>query len=215
MTPDPKELKVFRYVSQSLDDTFEPPMYLNYKSGLNRRLHAERIKVRGEIQTVNYWATATPSATGVDYSDLVIKEEISYQRNPLGFAQTQTKVITWYCEDDSAHPTTKELFKVYAPIESIFEGERRRRNIISELKIKCVGLLQATERTASSELVMGWGREFLAEHAGAIALFIEGSDPKVYRDIQADERAWLNNRVDTNGTTIRDLILDTLNVWGL
>lgn len=217
---DPKDLKIYRYVPKAYQDaeTDEPDFALDYKTGLTIRLQPEVSMVLGQVNTITYYSTAVPGALGPTFSDPILREDIVYLRDAGNNAITQTKTITWICEDGTDHADTKVMTKVYTPSESIREGVRRRGNIVTYLKGATVGLLMATEIPAgkTAEEVMDMGRAFIGVYEADLQLFIDAGLPNIHTNVGADTtHAWLNNVIDGNGTTIRAFFLNELNIWGL
>ena len=216
MEPE-KDLKIYRYCEPQ-DDMHIPPMGLSYKTGLSIRLQSDVKMRRGEVYQVRKCVSATETPLGYVFSDPIVVEDITYERDAVGNAKKQTKVISWIQEDGNPSPITKTLEKFYSVSESINEGQRRRKNIVDYLKGATIHLLMQTElpKGKTAEEVMGMGREFVAKHEADINTFIDTSVPALFMNVQADTTTWLDNLVPNgDGATIRLFFLSELNIWGL
>lgn len=213
--------KIYRYLAPENNwKLFDPPHSVDYRTDLERRLHPERIFIHGELQTVNYYDDVTVEADGsLTFADKVLTEQYVYVRDVALFAVSRTLTITWDREDDSSHPETKQMLKFYSPAEKIQEGKRRRGNIIDRLSNIVSGYLLATELANNGgdiQMTLNMGRDLLKFYKTQIDLFVEGSIPDLYNDVLADvTHAWLDNVVIAPSTTIRDVMMAEINIWGL
>lgn len=213
--------KIYRYLSPQTNwKVYEPPVEVDYRTDLDRRLHPERIFVQGELQQVNYYDDVTVEADGsLTFTDKILTEDYVYVRDVALFAVSRTLTITWYREDDSSHPTTKQMLKFYSAAEKVQEGKRRRGNIVDKLENMVAGYLLATELANNGgdvQATLDMGRDFLKTYKTQIDLFVEGSIQDLYNDILADTTyPWLDNVISAPSTTIRDAITAEINIWGL
>lgn len=229
-----QDLKLFRYLTYedlSRWPASEPPVGLNYRTGLARRLEREVVLDKGIVTFIRYHDSATVLPDGTrTYSDLVIEEEHSYTRDVADFAVSRDVEISWFKEDGTAHSVTKILHKTYSNTESIREGKRRRSNIIDGLEILVAGMLMGTEISvlpthddfgAQLSAALDLGRDFLSAHASEINDFVEGSMHTLLdvavpaysaSSIQTPGTPWMDNDVG-GGMTIRLVISDALDIW--
>lgn len=136
-----KRLKIYRYVDDDfIADRTVPPKGLNYNTGINTRLHSVPfISEIGFLETMDFYAKAEFNAetNSWDYSDKIVSERVNYNIDPqTKYVVSRVKEITWYKEDGTPHPDTKEMFKTYNILEMEEEAIRRRSNIISSIKIE-------------------------------------------------------------------------------
>lgn len=219
--PGALDVKIWRYVDRADASLLDVPLDANYITDTNMRLHpTHAVVVDGEIRRVEYYADATmDQQTGVvTYNDLVIAEDFVYTRDTVGFARARTQTITWYREDGSAHSTTKTRVKLYEPDESMREGVRRRGNITDKLAMDLANWLMATQtQLANPQDRLDLGRAFMREYKIDFDMFVDASSSAILylvRDNVEPEHAWLDDEI-APGVTIRDSILDALNIWNL
>jgi hypothetical protein len=163
------------------------------------------------------------------YSDLVVEESHTYDRDLAGFAQTRTITVKWAREDDALSDTVKVLTKTYSLTDSIREGKRSRKNVIDGLEIQVAGMLMLTEvavpptdpgYAAEVQAALDLGRAFLTAHQPEITAFVEGSIRTLHTtsvpnysaaSIQNAPADWMDNSLGP--VTVRDVILSTLDIW--
>lgn len=113
-----------------INGDMDNPSYLDYNIF---GLHKKHTITKGELLCVDYYKYHD----GTTYSDLVVKEERTYNRTPLGLVISRNQTSTWYLEDDSVG-LIKETTKYYSMQSSIDEAITRRKNITAEAKIYCL-----------------------------------------------------------------------------
>lgn len=91
--------------------------------------HKKRTIVKGELVKVEYFK----EYDGTTYSNLVVEETRTFNRDSIGIIQTRDILIKWFLEDDSVG-CTKSWTKYYNADEAIQEGIDRRNNMISVAK---------------------------------------------------------------------------------
>jgi hypothetical protein len=91
--------------------------------------HKKRTIVKGELVKAEYFR----NFDGVIYSDLILEENRTFNRDAIGIVQTRDISIKWYLEDDTVG-CTKTWTKYYNADEAIQEGIDRRSNMISVAK---------------------------------------------------------------------------------
>ena len=133
-------IKVYRYVDTQFVDKKNPPKGLDYKIGLTTRLFENPyINNYGFLERMDYYARSTynPTTKGWDFADKIISEYYNYTIDPATkYVVARTKIITWFREDGTPHPSTKVMFKPYTFLEMDEEAIRRRSNIITGVKIE-------------------------------------------------------------------------------
>lgn len=213
-------VKVFRYIVSYNGSRKIPPLDLDYTTGLSRRLYKKEYFTHGELDRVEYYAeTDTGSDGWPTYSDLIIREDMSYTRDSLGFAKERTTEITWILENESEHETKKTLHKPYSLIESQKEGVTRRGNIIGQLSLQVAGMLIGTLPTndtyPNAQAKIDVGRQFMQDHKLATDMFIAASKRDIVGQVKHATDSWLENYVDAHGTKIRDVIRASVDIWGI
>lgn len=217
----PSTVKLFRYIEDDHGfDVTKPPRAVDYVTGLTRRLYRAESFTQGELRRVEFYAeTGTGSDGWPTYSDRVIREDITYTRDALGFAKSRDTTITWYTEDDEPHANTKVLHKPYSLIESQKEGATRRANIISALSLKVAGVLLQILPTGSTypdgNSKIEVGRLFLQEHKTAVDMFISAAKRDIVADVKHAPDAWLDTVIGAGGFRVRDLLLAEVDIWGI
>ncbi len=213
-----KTYKLYGYIDLDMGkqhNSYVCPKDINFKTELTQRLHAETEPyiVKGELQKIVYYSDITIESDGSHiYSNPIVEETFDYTRTAVGFVTHRTQTISWYLEDDTLSPETKTRVKYYSAQEAIGEGKRRRGNIISRLTMVVFGLLKATTTDSDSNIIMT-GQALVDGYATDINAFIMSGSNGILATVTNDTRSWMNNPVDTNGTTIRDVILSELNIW--
>lgn len=208
-----KYAKIYKYIKEYDYRKTDAPIEHNYISGLSENLYPKRTFVKGELQKVEWFSDTT-------CTDLVLKVEISYTRDAIGFATERTTVRTWINEDGTENSKVKTTKKNYTinDIDQIQEGIRRRGNIIKSLQKPILGLMIITKAQdpaladlSDGEIVLV-GRDFLKLHQSSFQSFESESHKQIQTDITVATDQWLSNVIDGNGTTIRDYILNELNI---
>ena len=203
---------------------WDPPLALNYATGLATRLRKAETFVQGELRTIAYHPDATVDlATGAItfVGAPVVREDFAYVRDAAGFAKSRTQTITWLRKDGSDHPTQKVMGKVYNPGASMREGKRRRRNIIDQVELRVAQLLLETELANQGGDVQGTlelGRDLASHYGKEISDFENLSKQSILTAIQNDQQfAWLDNLPPSLGgaITIRDEVIAELDIWGI
>lgn len=210
--------KIYRYVDNIRDyNLIKAPVGLDYVTGLTVKLYPKRTFVKGELQKVEWHSSQ-------DYNDLIIKVDIIYERDLTGFATKRTTTRTWYREDGTEALPKKITEKVYSSdmISQIEEGQKRRGNLIKGLQIPMVGFLLHTVAPleGESELersarIIKLGRKFLSDNKKYFTEFIEDSNREITEVIEEATEFWMDNIIDANGTTIRQYILNEINIGGI
>jgi len=215
-----RHCKVYRYLPGEWD-RLTPPVTIDYRTGLDRRLERKETFVKGELTMVEYFATASILSDGtLTFSDRVVVENYTYNRDTAGYALSRELKIQWVLENDSLSPTTKTLKKTYSPEGRILEGKRRRANVVNELELTVSNLLVQTEASdptdpAQVQAALDLGRNLMREYHVDIGTYVEGSLQDLYNRLEAESSfPWLDNPVSTGGT-IRAVMLDAINIWGL
>lgn len=219
VNPNTLKVKIYRYVTDVSDyNVFHAPIDLNYNTGLTTTLFAKRLFNQGELQRVEWHSTD-------ELNDIILSVDIVYQRDSVGFATRRTTTRTWYKENGEEALPKKITEKVYSidPISQIEEGERRRGNLVKSLQMPIIGFLLSTippkdgetEIERSSRIIL-LGRKFLRDNKEYFTAFIEDSNREVSEIIANSTDFWMDNIIDEeNGTTIRDYLLNQLDIGGV
>jgi hypothetical protein len=175
--------------------------------------------VLGDVVSVEYFGSATFKPDGSkSFADRVLIEEWEWTRDPPGTLRHHF-TIRYDLEDGTTHADTKPMAYMYSPDERMLAGEKRRKSIITDLKVYVGGVLVATQVSdvtdgAQIEAALDLGRDFIRDYAFQIANYEMASDQSLFAAIQSDDaHAWLD--VPTNGGTVRDAVLAAINIWGI
>lgn len=210
----------------------QDPTLINYKHGLDRRLHQWRkVIFRGELREIEYH-------TGPNRGDLCISVNVEYVRQPDGlltrvnpvalygdpdwFGRRTTRV--WY--DTEGNPKwTKVTVKTYDPWAAGAEAVRRRGNVRDQLKIIVFTALMLDVHGLNRPAAEADAFTFFATHQAAIDFYVEvGQTGALTAALQADPSAWLDTTMSAMteaaadqagiaGQTIRELLVyQTLDV---
>lgn len=198
---------------------------IDYKTGLISRLHRKidsddsTFWHYGEVRKVEYYSD-------IAFTDLVISVVIEYVRNPDGTLLIQNPdavwgdsdfigrrvTRTWYRKDGTAHPDTKVTYKTYNKSDTSEEGERRRSNVIKDLKVTILGLLTATGHARDDGVV------YIDKYDQELNTY-ERTDDLSWKtsgtpNITSDTEPWLDADLEPlgypAGTTTRAIILSKL-----
>lgn len=210
------ELKLMRYLPDLCCDTatghFHQVDFLERLRMMGKRLYPDFVKIKGEVQQVDWYAEASVNPDGsMAYNDLMVRESFVYTRDPNGFALYRDGTITWYCEDDCAHPEVKTVErKFYPPLERIQERKTRRANIIDDLKYSVLGWIIVSEPTDFAT-ALAWGQTFFSAYQSEIVSYVEVSNAALQTAITDDtSTAWLDNTIQS--VTLRAMMLDAIDI---
>lgn len=171
--------------------------------------HKKKYHNKGELRKIEYYANYDfPSNT---YKNIVVKEDITYYRlNEMVYRLV--KDISWFLDNGNTG-ATKTITKYLTLDESIILGEDRRRTIISQLKIKVIGLLQMTSGVTQTE-AEEMGMSLIDIYGTNIVKYIEGVGNSLVDALNADITfSWLNNVIpDSGGITIRQYLISELTI---
>jgi hypothetical protein len=218
-------VKIYKYIED--DSVNKDYTAVDYKVQTVTNLFPKRTFVRGELQLVEWFSDA-------EMTDLVIKTEIQYTRDPFGFATSRTTTRTWYDFDGNEMPRKKTTSKIYSYLEMIKEGKRRRGNIVDGVQIPTLAFLQEAAADPqnpyglNSSTVLLIGREFMDRFEPEFSKFIDNSssvtdiaDPNFNRKIvvvKFEEAAvttdtWLNFQpVALGGARILDYLVSEFSI---
>ena len=200
--------KIYNYVNNINPEVFyTPPFDHNYNIvGLSKK----RIFTKGELNSIDYYGYVDSGGT---YQDLVLTEYRTYYRKNRMVYKRKLH-INWFLDDNTigAHKTT---YKYYSTEESIKLGERRRRNIISNMKINTLGLIQLISGVTQVEATM-IGMAFLGVITTEISQFIEGVEDSLKNKILTYSSVgyeWLEGIIpNTGGITIRQYLYSGIDI---
>lgn len=221
----PKKFKIYQYVPETtIHDPYIFPADIDYKTGLTISLFPARVMVQGELQEVTYYAEYDAlEAYELDkFKQPVLKVEINYTRDSLGFAQYRSTTRSWYYEDGTMCTSVQKITsKVYDFLGTIAEGKRRRQNIIDGSMIPVLGMMIQTCLVAPQqnpplfatqpELVLE-ARRFLSSCKAHIIDFVDDSSTEFSDWLSTATEVWLNNVIHQNGTTIRQWLMNEIDV---
>ena len=186
---------------------YVPPFDYDYNIlGLSKK----RTFTKGELNKIEYYGYVDSGGT---YQDLVLTEYRTFYRKDR-MVYKRVLHIDWYLSDDTvgAHKTTH---KHYSVEESLKLGERRRRNIISDLKISSIGLLQMISGLTRIEATMQ-GMEFLGVVTAEITQYIEGMEDLLKTKIMTCNESgceWLDAEIpNAGGITVRQYLYSGIDI---
>ena len=211
MSYDNANLKIWAYVPDWWPGQERDHILLDYGvRGLAFRLHSVITdQYLGEVRQIAYY----PDSDNTDTDDRVLVEDISYTRSANGLALTQTKTVTWFNTDGTAHPTTKSWTKIYSGIEQMQEGYRRRDTNVKYTLIDVLTWLVVTETAGDVGAAEALGIPYFAGKESIVQVYKDvGDGATVQADIDGDTETWLDNSLVPlgfpGGTTIRTELRD-------
>ena len=215
-----RHCKIYRYLPEGDWDKLAPPKSVNYRTGLDRRLERKTTRVLGDVVSVEYFGSATFNANGSkSFADRVLIEEYEWTRDPPG-TLSRDITIRWDLEDGTTHAEAKTMTRMYSPDERMLAGEKRRKSIITDLKVYVGGVLVATQvadptDSEQVEVALDLGRDFIRMYSFEIANYELASDRGLFYAVMSDgTHAWLNVLVGPE-RTVRDEVLAAINIWGI
>jgi hypothetical protein len=188
------EYKIYKYTDITPEFYMITPVDVNYNI---LGLHKKRTVIKGELKTVEYYGEYDETTN--TYSDIVLKETRDYHRDENNLIIKRVLTIEWYYLDDTKSPYTKNTIKYYSIDEKIKEGDRRRNNIISSLKLTLFGLLGQAN-----------GYDLLSVLTQEMSLYRDGSKSPLITKLQNIQKTYLDNMVPGTNIVIRDYIVNEL-----
>jgi hypothetical protein len=216
----PPNVKIYRYINDTVyHDLSKPPKEHDFIVGLSIKMHEKVTMVKGEVQKKEHYA----NFDGTTYSDLIVVEDIVYNRNALGFAVSRTTTRKWICEDQSVHPDTKISLKYYSANDQIEEGITRRGNLIKSIQQPVMGLIAFAwyqNPYAVNTAVILEGRKFLLEYQQEFNAFVNESNKAIIECLSTTSNpryadvtkwSWIDS-MTPYGVTIRQYIVSQLTI---
>lgn len=223
--------KIWDYVNEPPFNKWHSPTDLDYKKGLNTRLHPKNTFEKGEMKLREYYATATPNPDGsINFTDLVLKEENDYTRDVAGFAISRQQTISWYRDDSTWGPDQKITLKYYDGIDKIQEGQTRRGNLVDSLMMDAANMLIYNEtvarRTALAdpnydltaeeiETQIQRGRALMTEYEDFFSAFVQHSDKEIITKIDTDPQTthtFLGENIPDQTKTFEQYIIEEMTI---
>lgn len=215
-------IKIFRYASNLTGyDLKHPPKGLDYKIGLNTRLHTKPdFNPNGFLQKMEYYTNAQYDTTLGEfvYTDKILEAVFNYTIDPTTkFVVHRTKTVRWYKEDGTQHPDQKIMFKIYSAIEMDDEAVQRRKNVIALIKLEVAMFLAAVlkiqypnpaTRPDSNEQA----KALMAPLNVPVLNYINGGDLALKTIIQNSPATFFNTVMPKHGKTVRQFIVDRLSL---
>lgn len=197
--------KIYNYMGSNDHDRYAAPYDYDFNLyGLSK----VRTFDKGQLEKIEYYGTVS----GETYDDLVLIEYRDFYRKDR-MVYKRKMHIDWYLTDDTigAHKTS---YKHYTPEESLKLGERRRRNVVSDMKINTIGLLEIISGITQEQATL-IGMTFLAEITTEIGSYVEGiEDPLKNAVLTNTNHSWLDDQVPgaPPGFRVRDYLYDNINI---
>ena len=205
VNPEDKYCKIYRYMQGKGYNKREVPLGHNYVSGLTVRLFPLRTFHFGELQQVLWYADQAKT-------DLVLKADIVYNRDTLGFVTSRTTTRTWICEDNTEHVDTKVGIKEYTQEQAIAEGVRRRTNVVDGFQQPAIGLMVQYAAYTPTDAVIE-GSRFMESIAAEIQSYIHTPRLNHFQDALTNAtETWLDSVIDGGTYTIRQYLIDFITI---
>lgn len=212
-------------------DIYKAPLDVDYKKSLTTRLHPKNYFTKGELTMREYYENAQVDLMGnVTFSNLILKEENVYTRDPAGFAVYRTQTISWIRDDESIGPEKKTALKYYAGIDKIQEGKKRRANLVDALMMRCAEYLIINKTIArrtelqdpnydltlleTNEQIVT-GRDYLTQYGNEFSAFISHSDKLILTATLNDsDHSFLDQSIPgfTPAVSFRDFIISEMTI---
>ena len=192
----------------NLERRQSPPFDIDYKTGLEIRLQPKIYMEKGEVYKIEYYKSIDENG---DFQNLIVFEEISYNRDLLGFAKSRVINISWLLNDETISTDKKTLSKVYSNLESVEEGVKRRGNIIKNIEIEIVGLISTFDEISLPDALIV-GRNFSAKYKPLIDLFVNQSIKDIKTALLNDDEYTFLNGVFPDTMTVREYLIEQFNI---
>lgn len=187
------------------NEFYIPPFDYNYNIlGLSKK----RGFNQGELNRIDYYGWVD---TGGTFQDLILSEYRTFYRKDRLVYKRELH-IDWYLSDDTIG-ADKTTYKFYTPEESLKLGERRRRNIISDMKINTIGLISMISGVTSMDATM-IGLVFLAELTSEVTNYVEGIEDQLKTKLMTiSGYPWLDAEIpNTGGVKVREYLYSNVNI---
>lgn len=186
-----KDYKIYAFLDEMPENFSITPKNIDYNI---LGLHKKRTIVKGELVKIEYYS----EYDGTTYNDLILIEERSYERDANGIIIKRDMTIKWIFDDDTISADTKHTIKFYSNAEKIDEGIKRRKNIISNLKLIAFGLLGKVN-----------AYDLLNACVTDMQIYIDGDRTVLINNIANMNKTYLDGEVQP-GLTIRNYIISEL-----
>ncbi len=149
---------------------------IDYKVEIVGGLVPKRTVTKGEVTRVDWYRAIDTSQVPIDK---VLTVDITYFRDPSGFATYRVTNRTWINRDGSLNPEIKITPKYYYlnPADMIVEGLKRRKLLVNSIQIPVLTFMMETMLPlghSQPEIIM-MGRSFMDDYEPDFSRFIENS----------------------------------------
>lgn len=211
------KIKIYSFMKDGYN-LFEPPIDVDFITGLKIKLHRKSIIVKGECTAEEYYETYD----GTTYGNLIVKETNVFTRDALGFAIKRDTTIAWYMNNGATHATTKLIPKYYSNLQKIEEGKTRRVNLVSSLQMPCIGLISIAMigTPNATPAIIAEGRKFMNDYKIEFDNFKDVSDKTILsclsdslhpKYITVTNYSWIDS-MTPYGVTIRQYLINELTI---
>lgn len=197
------------------------PLAIDHKKDVNIRFAEKNtiddrgFKIKTEIYEYSI-VTVQPVSfiRSVEYYNLIKIIDINYVIGADTGPLSRTEIFSFVREDGSVEQLEDFKIKYYSSTEGITEGVKRRHNVIDKLKSTVVYLLMQTEQPLSVPQAENMAKPITLLLENEISGFIEGNTRAELEQAIASCTGfdWLNNVINGDGQTIRDLMVYTINI---
>lgn len=142
------------------------------------------------------------------YSDLVVEEEIVYNRDNNWYIKNRDKHIKWIDEEENT-AETKDTKKYYSVIEASNAWEKKRNYILVDLKIKAIWLIAQTEQIPIEDAEVLWKPMLTINESYMWSYVRWDTQPLIDSITNETSYAWLDNDIGW-WTTIRQYLLSII-----
>lgn len=210
---DDRIYRIYNYTENVKPEKFNlPPYDLNYDI---LGFHKKKYFNKGELYKVEYFGEYD-FLTNTYNKKILCEKRTFYRINEMVYKRVLD--ICWFLDNGISGTseltgTTKQTLKFYTQEESLFVGERRRRNCITNLKIDSIGLIMMASGITQKEAEhIGWA--FLNEFSNEINVFIEGVEtPLMTALMTTQNHGWLDYVIpNTGGLTVRQYLYDGIDI---
>lgn len=182
---------------ENLKSPFDSPFTLDYKTGLNVRLHPRFIIDSGELRRAEYYS----SYDGTDYNDIILEVDVVWNRNEAGQLFERIETRRWYNTDDSIGDHVKVTKKYYNKEMAAKADSRRRSNIVEHMTA-----------LADTFGVLAYVQTMFRDLDDSLTSYEKTGDVRIISEIETYEGVWLEVNFPGTPYTLRQVIMSELNV---
>jgi hypothetical protein len=193
-------------------DRHRLPTDIDFKTALTGNLFKEVTMLHGApVHKIYYMAAEAAQNGAIIYSVPAVRIDYFFERDSISLAKSCTQEFRWYDTFGNLSAEFKTVKDYFNAEESLTEATQRRNNIVSDLKVKIIGLIMYTTQVTQAAAA-DTGKAFLTTYKIELINFIDEANPAflgAVTNASAETYPWLDN-MTPYGVTIRQVIINGL-----